>query len=390
MKKLSWLVFACMSLCMAFSSGCTPKEDEKQAQDKYPNVLPNEYVLYDFEEHAPDYELIRVSDYFGSIDKSKEHVKSGNCSAKVKPLGSRNSTLKPYFVVSTISDRFGYYYYDFRNVRAVKISVYNAEDTTVNLEVGLQLIDNKGKEQLSPYFGMYELQAGWNAIEYEMWDGAALSQVEGIFFRFDNYAVKGLKAPTLYMDDFTIVSEKNIYREQVTHPLAEDEFYFLRDYASLNDFDFSHPDYHPEWVAESTLKSMEGGYTGKAIKVSAPAGVHSILVKPRLTELEFREKVAEGYNKMYFWYALDAEKDIPVKLLSDNTVYGGSTVEMEKGKWYKLTVDITEAVIKALYSRSTGLSGIFGSYVSKNDRVTADGSTVVITMYAGDIGLIKG
>ena len=63
---------------------------------------------------------------------------------------------------------------------------------------------------------------------------------------------------------------------------------------------------------------------------------------------------------------------------------------MEKGKWYKLTVDITEAVIKALYSRSTGLSGIFGSYVSKNDRVTADGSTVVITMYAGDIGLIKG
>ena len=70
--------------------GCFGFVSCEKEEEPVGDTLVGKVCLNDFETYKPDFQLIRVLNGFGSIDVNKDpkFVKSGEGSAKVRPLGS--------------------------------------------------------------------------------------------------------------------------------------------------------------------------------------------------------------------------------------------------------------------------------------------------------------
>lgn len=193
------------ALLFNVAMGCKdPKND---------NTDDSQIVLADFEQWAPDFQLMKVMEGFGKVSRNtdKKYVASGKASAKLQPLGYYTSNSSPYIYMPVISNLFDFDYRDFTQIEYITCSIYNAQETEVNVYIGL-IFSYDGKTKQPP--SKYVLKPGANSIRHKV-DAPLINlsyditQCYGIYFGFDNARSRELKdAPVLYLDDVVLVKAK--------------------------------------------------------------------------------------------------------------------------------------------------------------------------------------
>ncbi|MBO6262033.1 MAG: hypothetical protein J6N95_05445 [Bacilli bacterium] len=182
-------------------------EENKKPSD--PNVVD----FIDFEEFEPDFQLLRLQNYFGkvSVNENKEFVKSGEMSAKIQPLGSYAFDTKPLLYFELTSEKYEYNYSDLDYLYSMSLWIYNAQNETKTMNVGVVTAFNGLEQGVSIDGGMeYYLNQGWNKITYfidleELFipDGSHI--VRGLYLEFDNVKSRNLEdAPVYYLDDVSL------------------------------------------------------------------------------------------------------------------------------------------------------------------------------------------
>ena len=172
-------------------------------------------VLNDFEEFEKDVQIIRLLNGFGQVNhnEDKAFVKSGEKSIQLRPKGFNYCTVPPFIVMPTYSQRFGFGYGDFTKVDSLSMWFYNAEETPVEVGVGLtSAAINNGQwyntvSRVAAAY--YSLNPGWNRIEYEVlpeWLGLQttfkLNEVHGIYIECPYSESPRIDdTVTLYVDD---------------------------------------------------------------------------------------------------------------------------------------------------------------------------------------------
>lgn len=395
MKKIISFILA--FTCLLGVTGCSSNKEETV---RYPEKIKGEFTLYDYEDYGSNFEIIRLSDNFGSLNKSNDnsYAKSGSSSLHIRPAGSKLTPTKPYFMIPTTSERFNFGYEDFSEIYSVKCSIYNASEKNVSLAIGMVLTPDY--QTISSYFESFVLKNGWNEVEYVIWNGAQMKGVAGIYFRFDNYACYGQSSPDLYMDDVKLVQKDNINRYVENNPVEDGELCKVNDFSSLQYYSITGfgSKYAPEWVDENELNTIKGDYDGKAIKFTMPIHYFRLQLKPRISREIFLDNIVEGYRKFSFYVAISAENGKPAHFIASSektSAYQGNSIlnstENDKTvgelKWQKITIDITEENMYNLYG-DKGIE-LIGCYLSTDYRYDAAGNKTILNVYVGDIQMEK-
>ena len=210
-NRLLWISLLLASLigCLA-ASGCNKESEQTQSGGS-----ENQTVLADFEEWAPDFQLLRLREEFGAIDVNMDtaFVKSGNQSAKLYVMGSESNQLDPYFYVPTVSDYFGFDYTNFNSVESISAWVYNPSQEETQVAVGFVtgITDLSNADLARQEY--YTLKNGWNEIVYRPDMSYIISIVGfdeyegilGIYFQFEKTCAERKEdAAVYYMDDVVI------------------------------------------------------------------------------------------------------------------------------------------------------------------------------------------
>ncbi len=222
MKKVWIPLFAAL---MAFSSfaftGC---KEETQVKEE-----PTHVVLADFERFEPDFQLTRISRFFGAVNVNtdKTYVKSGETSAKVQPLGHVPSKSQPWMYFPLSSTRFEYDYRDFSYFDSVSMWVYSEETETVPVELGFVEKMTDINDIATIPGEMQQVKPGWNKLVYYP-DLNALNLVcdvtafLGIYLRFPNTPSYDLAdAPVFYIDD--VLLKKSKEKQEIVELIQLDE-----------------------------------------------------------------------------------------------------------------------------------------------------------------------
>lgn len=205
LKKIISSVLASLTLLTSFAwTGCDfSKKDEGDA---------SQIVLADFERFEPDFQLIRLNKHFGAVNVNTDpqYVKNGKTSAKVQPLGHVPSKSKPMMFFPLSSVTYEYDYKDFTYFDNVNMWVYNAENESIDVEIGFieKMIDIN---DYVPITGeVNTLKPGWNKIVYYPdLNGLNLvcdiTSLLGVYLRFPNTPSYELEdAPVFYVDDVVL------------------------------------------------------------------------------------------------------------------------------------------------------------------------------------------
>jgi hypothetical protein len=193
-----------------------------------------EIVFADFENWAPNFQLMKVYNEFGRVTRNKNSafVKSGKCSARLQPVGGYNKATKPCIVFPFESELFAFDYVDITNFKEITCHLYNDSETAINATIGFAkscsadgVVLGMGKEfTLKP--------KAWTEVNYEI-DCSFLSmlldveRVGGLYIQFpDTGVVYPDEAPSIYLDDIIIkkaetkadvVPNFNLYTEGVPY-----------------------------------------------------------------------------------------------------------------------------------------------------------------------------
>lgn len=202
MKKLAlFLIAAVMTISSLGLIGCGKKEEISQ-----------DVVLADFEQWAPDFQIMRPMNNFGAVSKNDtlDYVKSGSHSAKLQPMGGYSKMTVPYVYFNLVSEYFEYDYRDLTEYEYISLHIYNAQSVDKTMDVGLVtgIADINTTERLK---GMsVTLKPGWNEVSYfpELslinisYD---VTNILGIYLEFENAGVREKKdAPVYYLDDIVL------------------------------------------------------------------------------------------------------------------------------------------------------------------------------------------
>ena len=221
LKKWTYLVLASLLMVVSF-----PFSDYKQEQTStVAESAPEQIVLADFEKFEPDFQLIRLSKFFGAVNvnTNPKYVKSGKTSAKVQPLGHVPSKSEPMMFFPLSSTTYEYDYKDFAYFDNVNMWVYNAESETIEVEIGFveKMVDIK--DYVTIPGEVNRLKPGWNKIVYYP-DLNSLNLVcdvtnfLGVYLRFKNTLSYELEdAPVLYIDDVCLkkLPERQVINEVI-------------------------------------------------------------------------------------------------------------------------------------------------------------------------------
>ena len=230
-KITATLLATLMATSLCTLSAC--KKDEDNTVTENTNVVR----LNDFEDFERDVQLLRLMNGFGAVNhnEDKAYVKSGERSVQLRPKGYNYSTVPPYLIIPTYSQRFEYGYGDFMKVDCLSMWFYNAEETDIEVGVGLleKAIQNgqwyaKGHRIPAMY---YTLNPGWNRIEYEIlpdWlnlhPSFTLDEVHGIYVECPYSESPKLEdTPGLYMDDVQIHYQEEEHGTEINLDLKADE-----------------------------------------------------------------------------------------------------------------------------------------------------------------------
>ncbi len=172
-----------------------------------------EIVLADFENWAPDFQLLRVPSNFGRVTRNDDpaYVKSGSYSAKIEALGGFSTKTEPTVMIPTNSGKFQFDYTDFRWYKSVKLSIYSEKAGAV-VRVGLNAgdgIDIYGGDLVMKT--AYTLEQGWNDITYEVVPSLIeltkrTRYINGVSLCFDNAKSRDFEdAGVFYVDDVLLL-----------------------------------------------------------------------------------------------------------------------------------------------------------------------------------------
>lgn len=275
MKRLYVLILA-LALVFTSLTGCGTKKTSAQLGKK------TEVLLYDFEDYDRNFQLMKAMAYFGAVNVNKDtdYVKSGKVSALLQPLGPQSTTqstngwgLQQYTCVYIpfISGHYDFDYTDCAKIQTISMSVYNAEETDINMYISL--VFNKWVDELSTPVP-FSLAPGWNEVSYVLDHNALamnhnLQACYGIGVQFDKVNSRELKdAPKLYMDDIKLaITDKAIEPEKVE----------LLDENGVCDFEEISQKYMVDYEVVNRIHKVDVEVvTAKDYDMTAPSG-HKIL-----------------------------------------------------------------------------------------------------------------
>ena len=282
-SKLLILILSIISaLCFVFALGCeeTPKDDDKIDDSERPFTI----VVADFEEWAPDFQLIRTVESFGNmhVNKDMQFVKSGKQSLQIHPLGSYSSGSLPIFFFPTKSELFEFDNSDFTDVDKVTFEFYNNEEVPVKVGVGLvteiTLVNYFSKTAVE----FQELQPGWNTITYAVNASALsidcdLSSIQGIYVTFENAKSRYEEdAYDLYLDD--VIIHRYEFPPEILDLIDLDENEYIdfekdwQQYVVSIKSTANAPDVSIVNASETPISGAEQVSGEKVLKVVAPQG----------------------------------------------------------------------------------------------------------------------
>ena len=211
MKKILNVLLAVMLGISAISFGGCKTETQSDEQNGTSNA--NEIVLANFEQWAPDFQLITLHNKFGKISRNEDakYVKNGKYSAKLQPVGAQVGESKPVAIIPLSSSGFDLSYSDLTEYEEVYAYMYNASDKDLNVTIGFS--SGRSTKAASTLAGeTITLPAGkWKRVSY-LFDidmvslQADVTDMVGIYFMFeDQGVVYPDDAPSIYLDDLTLV-----------------------------------------------------------------------------------------------------------------------------------------------------------------------------------------
>ncbi len=211
MKKILNILLAGMLGMSAIAFGGCNTELQSNEQNGTSNA--NEIVLANFEQWAPDFQLISLHNKFGKISRNEDvkYVKSGKYSAKLQPVGALVGETRPVAVIPLSSPGFEFSYRDVTEYEEVYAYMYNASDKDLNVTIGFS--SGRSEKAVATLAGeTINLPAGrWKRVSY-LFDitmlslQADVSDLVGIYFMFeDSGVVYPDEAPSIYLDDLTLV-----------------------------------------------------------------------------------------------------------------------------------------------------------------------------------------
>lgn len=207
MKKLINILLALiLGLSTIAFGGCKTATQSGKKND-------SEIILADFEQWAPDFQLISLHNKFGKITRNEDakYVKSGKYSAKLQPVGGLVAKTKPLMFIPLSSNRFDFSYKDLTEYEEIYAYMYNASDKDLSVTIGFA--SGRSTNAVGALEGeTINLPAGkWTRVSY-YYDidmvglQADVTEIAGVYFMFENSGVTYPDdAPSIYLDDVTIV-----------------------------------------------------------------------------------------------------------------------------------------------------------------------------------------
>lgn len=198
---------------IACDASVNPAPTDKPQQQT--NAL--EWVVADFETWQTGMQLIRTGDSFGAIhwNKDTKYIKKGAGSALLHPLGGYRTGKMPLMFFPTSSELFQFDYSDFSAVNTITFEFFNAEETPVNVAVGLLTSLRTTNEWTTTSFDYKALEPQkWTTVTYTV-DTSALSisydvtDIPGIYVAFENvHSREEADAPNIYLDEVVLRKHK--------------------------------------------------------------------------------------------------------------------------------------------------------------------------------------
>lgn len=379
-------------ICLTFLSAmflCTGLISCGGDGDKKPTA--KNIVLADFERFEPDFQLLRISTYFGAVNVNKDmqYVKSGKTSAKVQPLGRWQTESKPLMYFPLVSSRFEYDYSDFSYYDGVALWIYNAQSENIPVEIGFveKMIDINEVATISGE--TWTLSSGWNRIVYYPdLDSLNLTcdifNLYGVYLRFPNTPSTELEdAPVFYVDDviLKVAPKKQDIKELVQ--LEENEILFF-DKDWQQNIIISNPAHENAIPEVSVVKASEEGI------VSAPNGATENCILKLVTKpcsesgwpsIEIPSKVIdksgvadiERANRGKYELCFDVySKDLDTYLYPDFGVsmwsnWHATNVYVSQGEWTTYRYNLS-LVPTSIYSGFCGFRVSWPEYASGGER----------------------
>ena len=354
MKRIIKNIFAVILLCVSLVSvfACTPPANNNNQNQQ--NQKPNEVLFADFEEWAPDFQLCRISNYFGkvSMNTDQKYVHEGKRSARIDPVGSG------WMYFSTFSETFGYDYTDFTHVDSVRMEMYNPQSTNEKVTVGL-VSEPYALDQFTRAGGKeFTLKPGWNTLNYYIEPTlvnviASLSDIRGIYMIFDPLFLYEITdtTPRYYLDTIRIRYRDETHTTESSFEFAENEimgfekFYEANFY--INEFGIDMKIVKP---ADYGVNAISGA---KALRMVLPATASGAwryyfeIMGPFMRKSPLGNLTLEQFNNAYFcWDVYNGyESSYNVVAIFEN---GKATNEYklatfpEAGKWTSFRVKLTD------------------------------------------------
>ncbi len=275
MKKHSFPSFVAGLVALligASLTSCQPSSSETSSLDQEDDTTIS-YAT--FEDWAPDFQLIRVERYAGSISVNTDPQYSAGGkgqSCLIRPVGSYSAKSSARFIFPTYSSVYHFDYRDFSSVQSLSFDFFNAEDKDIQVSLGLvPTIASIDTYSVTASQWQTLPSKQWTTLSYQVNQTALgflydVTNIAGFYIEFENLGSRDVAlAPHLYLDNIAI------HKYLVAPPIGEG----LR-IEGMNYLDF-------ENSIESEAVTMDGPSVckpeGKIVKASdvgltAPSGDH--------------------------------------------------------------------------------------------------------------------
>lgn len=210
-------VFSALSLCACGEEASNSSSGEAQQQQQTKAKIIKTEVLNDFSNEKDLYQVLLSGGYGKmSLNKNEEYYEMGSGSAELWLADNNNTAM--VFKQRLRSEVNGYDYTNFKKVKNVKTSVYNAADENVEVIFALDFSDGS-KSSIKKY----TLEKGWNDLHYEV-DREMLSmQFDIEKTMYLSYTFEKKETPyTVYVDNISLGTTNSEIKE-VVQTIEENE-----------------------------------------------------------------------------------------------------------------------------------------------------------------------
>ena len=307
MKRIIKNIFAVILACVSLVSVSACGGSTNSAEEQGPIENLNEVLFADFESWAPDFQLCRISNYFGkvSMNTDEKYVHEGKRSARIDPVGSG------WMYFSTESETFGFDYTDFTHVDCIRMEIYNPQQESSSVSVGL-VSDPYALDQFTRAGGKeFTLKSGWNTINYYIEPMlvnvvASLADIRGIYLIFDplfKYEITD-ETPRYYLDTIRIRYREDAHTNESSFEFGENEIMdFEKFYESnflINDFGIDMKIVKP---ADYGISATSGSKVLRMVIPGTGSGLwkyHFEIMGPYIRKSPLGSLTAAEFEKAYF------------------------------------------------------------------------------------------